>query len=984
MLPDAVLQDNPLEFGLLGPMEGRGSGGSLDLGPPQRRAVLAVLLLKKGAAVSADELVAAVWGADPPERAIAMLRTYASQLRATLEPGRALRSPSRLLVSVGDGYALRIGPDALDVSRFERSAQTGFEAARSGRHEAARVAFDEALALWRGTALAGVPGPFAEAQRERLAEAELAVREQRAHATLALGRQAEAVTELRPLVAAHPLRENLTAVLMRALAADGRTGEALAAYEALRTRLVDDLGIDPGAAVTRLQRGIKAGEPNGPGEPAHAPTARSAAGSTLRRPAQLPADLPDFTGRGALVAQLTGWLGQGAGPAVLSGGGGVGKTTLALHVAHRISGDFPDGQLFTDLRGTDPSPVRPGEVIAGWLRALGLSATPPPGTGQRAALLRAALDGKRVLFVLDNARDAAQVRPLLPDAPGCAVLVTSRSVLPDLPGALPVEVGVPPVEEALALFRGVVGAARADADPATAREVVTACGRLPLAVRIVAARLAARPSWTVRTLAARLADQRRRLDELRVGDLDVTATLHLSHSMLDRAASRALRLLAIPDIPELSPRSAAVILNQSREEAAGLCARLADAALLDALPGGRYRFHDLTRLYARGQSAPAERSAVLVRILEDDLATLTGLLSAPSPDEHAAADEDGAAAAAWVARERVRLLAIVRQAALEPGSPVALATCLVLAICACVDRDGARGDAEWAMAALMGMPVHYRLPDGASPDALPGRLSAPLRPYPGRHAHIAAQLQQACVLLEERHDPRLDGWTHFLRGTSALFDGEVDAALAHHRQALAHHATAANDGTAGNAMMYALMIKAYRDSGCLAAGSALAHRALAAAVRRQHQADQAFVLHELGLMMLLADEPGEAVRLCEEALDLARRADPDSGGNRLREGYALLRLAQTQLGAGRPEAAQGSAQEAVAALDVRADPSQRGTALAVLAETHALLGDHTAAERHYREAARLFSQLGLPSAADLAALADHAAAQPSAPSPVRA
>lgn len=899
-----------LRFALLGPLRAWRDGEPLELGSPQQRAVLAVLLLADGRPRTAAALVDALWGDDPPPRAIAALRTYIFRLRAVLEPDRQARTSGGVLVSVGDGYALTVAPDALDLTAFERRAAD----AEGAAPERAHALLGAALDLWSGDPLLGVPGPFAEAQRERLKLRRAEVLEARLDLALRLGRHTEAIGELTALAAEHPLRERAHALLMLALYRAGRQAEALAVYAGLREMLVEELGIEPGPEAADLHRRILGGDP-------------ALRAHDHPKPAQLPADLPDFTGRTPFLARLHTAL-RGERPAVavaaIVGSAGVGKTALAVHLAHRLRPEFPDGQLYVDLRGADSRPADPGEVLLSFLQALGVSAAIPDEPERRAAQFRSTLAGRRLLLLLDNARDAAQVLPLLPGAPGCAVLVTSRTALADLPGAHLADLGVQTEAEALELFGRIAGPGRVAREPEAAREVVAACGLLPLAVRIVAARLSTRPAWSVGALAARLADERKRLDELKIGNLAVESSFQLSHAQLRPGQARAFRLLAVADVPFLTSATAAALLDLPVPDAEELCESLVDACLLESPTPGRYRFHDLVRLYARRQAEPGERTAALTRLLDH----YSALLRTGDPA---------------LAQERIGLFAAVHQAALEPGGPMAPAAYLVLALCELADADGARGDAEWAMAALMGATPA----DVPVPLKEPARLSAPLLPRDRTGQFDPARLDQTCALLERSGDPRTAAWSVFLRGTAALLAGDAEGAVRQHLRSIEMRPY-------GAGMLYSLMIKAYRDAGSFAAGTAIGEQALRVARAAGDRATEAFTLHELGLLTMLAGEPERAVVQCREALTLAR-----STGRRIREGYALLRLAQTLLGAEQTAEAVRVAERAVGALTEAADPSRRAVALAVLAQALAAEGDRERARAHYREAAEVFTRLGL-------------------------
>ena len=495
----------------------------------------------------------------------------------------------------------------------------------------------EALGLWRGRALADVP-PFAlvTAEAERLEESRLSALELRIEADLGCGMHAQLVPELRRLLSDQPLREGLWGLLMQALDAAGRHAEALAAYGKAREVIAEELGVDPGPELQRLyqelltadlvprqQRGAvaraTAAAIGGTARPAGAPAVPSAAvpaapsaaelaapapaelaapaaashdgepsagrvprrpgaGSSLRRvPAQLPADVADFTGREANLEQLCAAMSDAerrdnpaVAVAVVAGAPGLGKTALAIHAAHALRRDFPDGQLYVSLRGGSEQPVPPDEVLARFLRDLGVDgARIPVDAEERAALYRTRLAERRMLVVLDDARNAAQVRPLLPGTGSCAVIVTSRHRLSDLAGSRLIDLDVLDDAEATELFMRIIGAERADAEPDAVRDVVAICAGLPLAIRIAGARLAARRGWKIRSLANRLADQRRRIDEFTAGDLAVRACFQVSFDALARGKSGGgadpaslFRMLGVWQGPSIGLHGAAALACQ--------------------------------------------------------------------------------------------------------------------------------------------------------------------------------------------------------------------------------------------------------------------------------------------------------------------------------------------------------------------------------------------------------------------------------------
>ncbi|MER5292074.1 BTAD domain-containing putative transcriptional regulator [Streptomyces pharetrae] len=572
---------------------------------PKARALLAALLLEAGRVVSVESLKDALWGGDPPASAHASLHNHVTRLR------RLLDDPDRLR-AVPPGYLLRVEPDELDVHVFERHV-----AAARGAHAAgdwARVVREATagLALWRGTPLSGLPsdlGGYAFVQR--LAEARLLLLEWRYDAELAVGgaRLGELVPELAELAAEYPLREAYHRQLMLALHRTGRRAEALAVHRDLRARLLEELGVEPAPAVrdahVEVLRGAPLDEPSqepsaGPAAPAAVPAVPAAP-----RPAQLPPPPPHFTGRGADRDALRAALLEPGAVAVVSGMAGVGKSALALDVAHALTERFSDGQLYINLHGATPgmTPLTSAQALAALLRDLGTEPRRVPDhPDAAAALLRSLLAPTRTLLVLDDAATAAQVRPLLPAGPGCAVIVTSRSPLTALDGARRFPLSPLTGDDSAALLRAVSGRAGLDA----AHPLVHLTGRLPLALRVVAARLAARSALTPDVLAHQLAATEGRLHHLEYDDLSVRRSLAVAHDALaasdreaDRDAALALRRIGALDLPAYGAPLIARLTGTDERRAEAALDRLVDVALLEETAYGRYAPHDLVRDFAR-------------------------------------------------------------------------------------------------------------------------------------------------------------------------------------------------------------------------------------------------------------------------------------------------------------------------------------------------------------------------------------------------
>ncbi|MGW4248467.1 BTAD domain-containing putative transcriptional regulator, partial [Nocardia sp. NPDC004722] len=412
------------QLAVLGPVELAADGVPIPPMPPKQQAALVMLACARGRTVSVEELVDGIWGADRPSSAVGALRNYAWALRKHLSTQGAV-----LLSSEARGYRLD-GALELDVDCIDRLRAQVSEARAGGCLDTADSALRTALRAWRGDPLTGVPGPWAAAERARLRRLHRVLEEDLLEITVQRGDFSHAMAELEALITGDPHSERLRGLMMTALYRAGRRTEALDEYQRIRRLLVSEQGIEPGPMLAELHRQILADELPVP-EAATAPITVVAP-----RPAQLPPDTSDFTGRGDLAQELCGVLG-GAAPALvaISGMGGVGKTALALHVAHRIRSCYPDGQLYVDLGGAGAAPADPEHVLGAFLRALGVAQKEiPVGVAERAALYRSAISGRRMLVVLDNAGDAAQVAPLLPGESGCGVLVTARRPLTALPG----------------------------------------------------------------------------------------------------------------------------------------------------------------------------------------------------------------------------------------------------------------------------------------------------------------------------------------------------------------------------------------------------------------------------------------------------------------------------------------------------------------------------------------------------------------------
>jgi DNA-binding SARP family transcriptional activator len=596
-----------LRVRLLGSVCAHSDGGVVEISGRKPRSLLAVLAVNAGRVVATETLVDVLWGDNPPDSARASVHSYVSTLRKVLGDGVILRRPS--------GYELALPPEEVDLNEFVAAVAAARDAAAAERHAEASTLLGAALGLWRGTALGGVDGAWAERERDRMEQLRLSATENRVESELKLGHGPQLIAELAAAVDAHPLRERSRWQLMLALYQAGRQAEALDSYETARRLLIDELGVEPSPEFRAVHTQILRGEVQRP--TVEEPQPEPPAVEPKAAPQQLPPDVADFTGREAEFALLRARLTAPASVTtvcVIAATPGAGKSALAVHVAHEVRDSFPDGQLYVNLRGVHATSVEPAEVLARFLRALGVPVSAiPDSLEERANQFRTILADRRVLIVLDDAADERHVRDLLPGGAGCAVVVTSRRRLPALAGATHVDLAVFAEDEATALLETLVGTDRVAREPDAAADIVRLCGHLPLAVRISGARLAARSQWPLRLMATRLRERHQLLDELSVGDMEVRGSLLLSYEGLTDADRHALRMLGWLGTMEFASWFVGPLLDVDVPAADRILERLADSylldtALVDATGSPRYQLHDLTRAFAV-ERAEAEESA---------------------------------------------------------------------------------------------------------------------------------------------------------------------------------------------------------------------------------------------------------------------------------------------------------------------------------------------------------------------------------------
>ena len=933
--------EDSLRFAVLGPVRAWRGEQELDLGSPQQRSVLAALLLRRGHAVALAELLDAVWGEEQPQAAVSVLRTYVSRLRKVLEPGREAADLPRVVVSVGDGYLVRLPAHGLDLAVFERRVAEAKELRATGRPAAAAELLRVALDGWQGAALAGLPGPLAESEGSRLDEERLTALETWLDIEVDRGRHSEVIAELVSLTGRYPLREQLCRLLMLALYRSGRQAEALAAYRGARSTLVAELGIEPGTALRDLHDRILAADatldPGPPGRPppppepdSPAPTASPAAVHAAR-PAQLPADLPTFVGRCAELDRARALLPErGGAPATvvitaIGGMAGIGKTTLAVHWAHEVADRFPDGQLYVNLRGFDPtgSLVTPDEAIRAFLGALGVPPMRiPSGLDAQTALYRSMLAQRRMLVLLDNARDTDQARPLLPGSPGSLVIVTSRNQLTGLvagEGAHPLTLDQLTPAEAHGLLTSRLGTERPAAEPRAADEIITRCARLPLALAIVAAHAVAHPGFPLSAIAGELRDSHGSLDAFASGDditTDVRAVFSWSYKAVSAPAARVFHLLGLHSGPDISAPAAAALAGLPVRETRGLLVELTRAHLLTEHFPGRYALHDLLRVYAaervRAEETPRERERAVERLLAWYLHTadaayphitpqrrripLEPLPALCRPLEFTTHDQ----ALDWCETERANLVTAVHQAAGSGRPGVAWRLPAVLWGFFYLRSH----THDWVDTAQVGLTAARADNDRWGEAQGLADLAAALRGS-GRLIEAAEQFRLAMVAYRELGDAEARGSAVTNLGDTYLEAGRLGKAVEYIRRGLAIEQVIGSAWGEGISLcnlgdVYQRLGRFDEAVGCL-------EQALDLLRANGNRWVEGVTLDILGTAHRRLQRHDDAVEYYHQALRTHRDI-----GNRWGEGHTLGNLGDAQLAAGEPESARDSWRQALA------------------------------------------------------------------------
>jgi DNA-binding SARP family transcriptional activator/tetratricopeptide (TPR) repeat protein len=916
-----------MQFRVLGSVEAHVAGRAVDLGPARQRCVLVALLLDANHVVPVEQLMHRAWDGEPAHRGT--LYSYVSRLRSALHDAKDVDIARR-----SGGYLLTVDPMNVDLHRFRQLIDM---AHRTNDPERAAAQYAEALGLWRGEAFAGLDAQWLDQLRTSLDLERRAATLDRNDLMLRQGKHAEVLAELAADAADHRLDERLAGQLMLALQQAGRRPEALRVYRDTRTALVDELGLDPGPELRALHRRILADEAEAGARPTGGPGSRT---EHIVQPRQLPADIAHFTGRDRHLTELHAYVerSQRAGSsavmiAAIDGTAGVGKTALAVHFGHHVADRFPDGQLYLDLRGYGPtSPMTAPEAIGHLLRGLGRPAGQLPTDAQElAATYRSQLAGKRILVVLDNVRTAEQVRSLLPGTPGCLVVITGRTVLATLDNVGHINLDLLPEPEAMTLLARLIGRDRIDEDPAAAAAVVRMCARLPLAIRIAGARLAARPRWSVSTLAARLSDEERRLEELSVGDRAVRTGFAVSYRALlasddpvDRDAARAFRLLGTLNWVDMSVPVAAALLDVDQHRAQNALERLVDDHLLESATPDRYRTHDLLRLYARElaheEESDQDRDRALTRVLRCylDAAHRVNRLVNPT-SRHRSRDTSD-----------------------RPSSRFTLSTYVDATAWTDIEHDN--------LIAVMGQ----ALDTAGDGSALAVRLSAAMnRPF-----DLLGRWQGFLVVRGHAADAahRMGDWTSaaFAWQDIAWFCvrlGRADEAIATTKRALdiwREVGDRRSEQACLNILGYA-----FRQLGRHSAAIECLERAHTICQEIDHKYGQAVTLNHLGLVYKHLHRFDDAAACHTRALAINRDLDDRSG-----QAIALANLGWTHHRAGASERAVGCLRESLALTRDAGDRYQEAETLWGLGVAHHVLGNHDEARVYWNRSIAILSDIG--------------------------
>ncbi|WP_283133072.1 AfsR/SARP family transcriptional regulator [Rhizohabitans arisaemae] len=994
-----------MDFCILGVLEAAAGGRRLDLGGTRQQAVLATLLLHANRPVSIGRLTEVIYGDNPPATSRVQVQICISALRRMF----TAHGYCDAIVTHSQGYLLQVDEERVDAFRFEDFILRA-RCARDKRDPGEAVTlFRQALGLWRGPALDGIESRLLQVEANRLNELRIAANEACIQLELDLGKHHELVGELTKLVQEHPLRERLVGQLMIALYRSGRQAEALQVYRNAHRVMIDELGIEPNERLQQLEYAILTASEslNLPDPPA-----KVAVEPAVGVPCMLPTGIADFTGRDRQITAIRRHLttapsgsARFAVPIIaIVGRAGIGKTTLAVHIAHDVAQHFPDGQLFADLHGVAPRAVSPMQVLERFLRVLGVPGNAiPDGLEERAETYRNLIADSRVLIVLDDVSGESQVLPLLPGNPQAAIIITSRSRLGGLAGVTHVDLDVFDAAHSMELLSRIAGVERVHADTHSASMLVDLCGRLPLALRIAGSRLAARPHWNIGQLAERLRDETRRLDELIHGEMGIRASISLTYEGLGDEARRLFRRLAILDSHVLPAWIAAPLLDQPFPVAQDLLDDLVDAQLIEVVHAGRgaytqYQFHDLIRVFARERLAaeePApERTATLSRALSALLVLADAAqcrefgTTVPIPGEvihwspsKELIDRLIATPFEWFERERLVLVSGIRQAA-QAGL---VEICWSLAVAAtrffesrvylddwretheiareataqAGDRHGHAmvlyrmgmlsfteqhfDDARRELETAMGLFTDIRDSQGF---ALATSALALMDRLNGRLKEAVDRSEQAIAIFRATGDHVSAAFALHSLAQLHLDCGNVEDAKRLLREALIHSRSGGNRRV--NAQVLHRMGRAHLQAGEFALSVDAFTAALAIVRDICDTTGEAYVQHGLGMARLRQGERVAASRALHLALELATSAQ-----QRLAEADALEGLGELALASGDPMLAASYFRQTTDLFQVMNMPLQEAQTLTLLCEACQAVGDDAAAEAAMARALQL-------------------------------
>lgn len=998
-----------MKFRILGPLEVMTGSERLELGGTRQQIVMATLLLSANRVVTTDRLLTAIYGEDLPPTSRSQAQISISSLRRLF----ASHSCEKIITTHEYGYVIQVESGRLDAQQFEDLVAAAREARDANHLDQAVACYRDAIRLWRGPALDGMESQLVRAAASRLDEQRIAANEDRVNLELELGRHRELVGELTELVEEYPLREELRGQLMLALYRCNRTAEGLEVYRKARRTMIDELGIEPGERLQHLERAILTCDPalDPPALPVSLQPERPQA------PNLLPADIADFTGRAEEISQIRRHLVPAAGEAerlavpvvVIAGKGGVGKTSLAVRASHGLARHFPDGMLFADLHGGAQHPVGPMQVLERFLRTLGMpGSSMPEGLDERAEMYRNLIADRKVLVVLDDALGESQVSPLLPGSGAAGVIITSRRRLAGLAGVNHIELNVFDSGNSLDLLTRITGDTRVQAQAGAAAEVAAYCGHLPLALRIAGARLSARPHWSIQQLSERLADETRRLDELRHGDMGIRPSISLTYESTGEQARQLFRLLALLDLRVFSGWVCAALLDLPLAQAEDLLDELVNAQLIEITGTGagvhsQYRFHDLIRVFARERLAAEEPVTGRMAALERALGALLYLaeqahrghyggnflrlsndaLLWPLPArlvEQLVSDP-----LSWLDRERAALVSGVRQAAQAGFTELCWSLAFTsvtlfesriylddwrethrIALAAAQKAHHVRGQAamhyslgtlhlvqqrlgqareEFAMAA--------QLFQDAGDDqgvALVIRHVASLDRLGGRLGDSMRGYERALVIFEKTGDHVARAFVLHSLAQAKLELGESGPARELLSDAL-DLVQAAGCKRIETQVLHRLG-EAHLLAGELARAVQVFELALAGTCDLGDPIGEAYVLRGIGVAKLRQGDFAEARSALEHSLDLARTA-----GERLAEARALLGLSELALAARDPGQAVVLGRQAAEIFRDMGAPVYHVRALTQLSDAHTALGDTAAATAASAQAAELSRKL---------------------------